>query len=113
MENPISVSERAAYHLRILRLIAANPEISQRELAVRLGVSLGKTHYLLHALLEKGLVKAESFRRHGNKLAYLYLLTPSGAAEKLRLTRSYIERKESEYEAIRAEIDELRREAAA
>ena len=105
--------EHTAHHLRILRLIAANPEISQRELAGQLGISLGKTHYLLKALLEKGSVKAESFRRHGNKLAYLYLLTPSGVAEKLHLTRSYLARKESEYEAIRAEIEQLRQEAAA
>lgn len=97
-------------HLRLLRIIEANPEISQRLLATEMGVSLGKTHYLLRALLEKGLVKAESFRSHGNKLAYLYLLTPSGVSEKLRLTREYLATKEAEYKAIRSEIEQLRKE---
>ena len=78
------MSEPDTYHLRLLRILEASPEISQRQLAGELGVSLGKTHYLLRALLEKGLVKAVGFRRHGNKLAYLYLLTPAGVSEKLQ-----------------------------
>lgn len=100
-------------HYQLLRLIQDQPAVSQRELAQALGVSVGKTHYLLRALLEKGLVKAESFRSHGNKLAYLYLMTPHGVAEKLRLTRTYLARKEQEYEAIRDEIEQLRREVVA
>ncbi len=100
-------------HLRLLRIIEANPEITQRMLASELGASLGKTHYLLRALLGKGLVKAEAFRRHGNKLAYLYLLTPRGVSEKLRLTREYLAMKEAEYEAIRSEIEQLRKEFTA
>lgn len=99
-------------HWRVLSLIEAEPELSQRQLSERLGVSLGKTNYLLRALLSKGLVKAENFRRSDNKLAYLYLLTPEGMAEKLRLTRAYLARKESEYQALKQEIDAVRNELA-
>ena len=94
----------------MLRFIEDNPEMSQRELARRLGVSVGKTHYLLKALLEKGLVKMDDFRRHGNKLAYAYLLTPSGIAAKLSLTQSFLRYKEAEYQSLRGEIDQLREE---
>ena len=105
------MSDPDIHQLRLLQIVEVSPEISQRILASRLGVSLGKTHYLLRALLEKGLIKAECFRRHGNKLAYLYKLTPRGIAEKVRLTRAYLARKEMEYEAIRVEIAELRLQA--
>lgn len=104
------MTPRETAHYRILRLIEDRPEISQRELARVLGVSLGKTHYLLKALLEKGLVKADNFRRSDNKLAYAYLLTPSGITAKLELTRAFLRHKESEYEAARAEIERLREE---
>ncbi len=75
-----------------------------------LGVSLGKTHYLLRALLDKGLVKMDNFRRHDNKLAYVYMLTPSGIAAKLSLTREFLNHKEAEYLALHGEIAQLRRE---
>jgi EPS-associated MarR family transcriptional regulator len=107
------VPEQDTHHLRVLRILEVNPGISQRQLAQELGVSLGKTHYLLRALLEKGLVKTENFRRNDKKLAYLYLLTPHGIAEKVRLTRSYLTLKEREYDAIRGEIELLRKEVAA
>jgi EPS-associated MarR family transcriptional regulator len=94
----------------MLRFIEEHPEMSQRELARLLGVSLGKTHYLLKALLEKGLVKMDDFRRHGNKLAYAYLLTPSGIATKLSLTKSFLRYKEAEYQSLRGEIAQLREE---
>lgn len=97
-------------HLKLLKLIERDPRLSQRELAHALGVSLGKTHYLLRALVEKGWVKVNNFRRNDNKLAYAYLLTPSGVGEKLRLTRDYLRRKEAEYEAMVAEIESLRSE---
>jgi EPS-associated MarR family transcriptional regulator len=97
-------------HLRILRVIEQHPEISQRELARELGVSLGKTHYLLKALLQKGLVKANNFRRSDNKLAYAYFLTPPGIAAKLELTRAFLRYKEAEYELVRDEINRLRQE---
>lgn len=104
----MSPSETA--HLQLLKLIERTPSLSQRELARELGVSLGKTHYLLRALVEKGWVKASNFRRNDNKLAYAYLLTPTGASEKIRLTRDYLHRKEAEYWAIVAEIEALRSE---
>lgn len=104
------MTPREAAHYRVLRLIEDQPEISQRELARALGVSLGKTHYLMKALLEKGLVKANNFRRSDNKLAYAYLLTPSGIAAKLELTRAFLRLKEDEYQAARDEIERLRRE---
>lgn len=97
-------------HLQLLKLIERSPGLSQRELSRELGVSLGKTHYLLRALVEKGWVKANNFRRNDNKLAYAYLLTPMGVREKLRMTRDYLRRKEIEYETIVAEIDLLRSE---
>jgi EPS-associated MarR family transcriptional regulator len=104
------VTPREAAQYRVLRLIDEQPEISQRVLARALGVSLGKTHYLLKALLDKGLVKANNFRRSDNKLAYAYLLTPSGIAAKLDLTRAFLRLKEDEYRAVREEIERLRRE---
>lgn len=100
-------------HLQLLKLIERSPGLSQRDLARELGVSLGKTHYVLRALVEKGWVKANNFRRNDNKLAYAYLLTPVGVSEKIRLTRDYLRRKEQEYTAIVAEIESLRREVSA
>lgn len=96
--------------LEALRLLAVRPELSQRELSRALGLSLGKTHYVLHALLDKGLVKIRNFRRNDNKLAYAYLLTPKGVRAKLRLTRSFLARKEAEFEYLRTMIDSLRHE---
>ena len=104
------MTPREAAHYRVLRLLEEQPEISQRELARALGVSLGKTHYLMKALLEKGLVKASNFRRSDNKLAYAYLLTPSGIAAKLDLTRRFLRLKEDEYRAAHDEIERLRQE---
>ncbi|MCS6930505.1 MAG: MarR family EPS-associated transcriptional regulator [Saprospiraceae bacterium] len=95
-------------HLRILKILDAEPDISQRELAQRLGVSLGKTNYLLLALLAKGYIKAGNFLRARDKLKYAYVLSPEGLAAKLRLTRNYLARKEQEYEALRAEIETIR-----
>ncbi|MEP6503580.1 MAG: MarR family EPS-associated transcriptional regulator [Betaproteobacteria bacterium] len=93
-----------------MRAVQEAPESSQRSLAKALGISVGKTNYLLRALLDKGLVKAENFRRSDNKLAYLYLLTPSGLVAKSRLTRAYLQRKETEYASLQLEISQLRAE---
>lgn len=100
-------------HLRLLKLIEAKPDASQRDLARELGVSLGKTHYLLKALLDKGLVKMANFRRNDNKLAYVYTLTPSGIAARLSLTRAFLQHKEAEYIALHREIAQLRQELEA
>jgi EPS-associated MarR family transcriptional regulator len=96
-----------------LRVLAERPELSQRELSAALGLSLGKTHYVLHALLDKGLVKARNFRRSDNKLAYAYLLTPAGVRAKLQLTRRFLARKEAEFEELRRAIALLRSEVGA
>jgi len=103
-------SEQA--YFRILKIVEAEPEISQRQLAERLGVSLGKTNYLIKALLDKGHIKAGNFMRAENKLKYAYLLTPEGIRAKLQLTRDYLARKEQEYIAMKAEIEAMRDELA-
>lgn len=100
------------YRYKILKLVSENPEISQRELAQQLGISLGKVNYCLKALIEKGLVKATNFRNNQNKLAYMYLLTPQGIEAKMTITLNFFKRKMDEYEALQAEIEELRREVA-
>lgn len=110
--TPFTEQDTAA-KLEVLRVLAARPEVSQRELSKALGLSLGKTHYLLHALLEKGLVKIENFKRNDNKLAYAYLLTPKGMKEKLRLTRSFLARKEAEFLSLKETISQLRQEIQA
>lgn len=95
---------------KVLRLIEEQPNLSQRELARRLGVSLGKVNYCLNALIDKGLVKASNFRSSNRKLAYAYLLTPRGVQEKAAITLRFLYLKLNEYEALRAEIAQLRRE---
>jgi EPS-associated MarR family transcriptional regulator len=92
----------------VLRLLDIDPSLTQRGLSRHLGLSLGKTHYVLHALLDKGLVKMGNFRRNDRKLAYAYLLTAAGLREKLRLTRSFLSRKEAEFNELQAVIAELR-----
>lgn len=96
--------------LQALRLLTERPELSQRQLSHEIGLSLGKTHYVLHALLDKGLLKIKNFRRSDNKRAYAYLLTPKGLNEKLRLTRAFLAHKEAEFESLQAAITQLRRE---
>lgn len=99
--------------LGALRVLALRPDLSQRQLSKELGLSLGKTHYVLHALVDKGLIKVRNFQRSDNKRAYAYLLTPAGLREKLRLTRHFLARKESEFDALRATISALRSEVGA
>ena len=104
------MTPREQAHLQVLKILTERPGISQRELADTLSVSLGKSNYLIKALLEKGLIKAENFRRSDRKLGYLYVLTPSGIDTRLRLTRTYLARKEAEYFALREELAGLRQE---
>ena len=96
--------------LNLLRALERQPDGSQRELARDLGMSLGKVNYCLKALLAKGWVKAQNVRKSQNKVAYLYLLTPAGVAEKSSLTARFLKRKVAEYEALEHEIELLRRE---
>jgi EPS-associated MarR family transcriptional regulator len=98
--------------LQLLRLLEEHPECSQRELSRLMGVSLGKTHYLLRALLEKGWVKVQNFSRSDRKLGYAYVLTPSGVRERMTLTRSFLARKEREYVELKTQISLLREELA-
>lgn len=96
-----------------MRLIAAHPEMSQRDLARELGISLGKVNYCLQALLGKGLIKAMNFKNNKNKIAYSYLLTPKGVDQKAKLTVDFLKRKEKEFEALKSEIEALKQEAGA
>jgi len=111
-DPPIAVAhgDGEAAKLAVLRLLEQQPELSQRELSDTLGLSLGKTHYVLHSLLDRGLVKAGNFRRSDRKLAYAYVLTPSGLREKLRLTRAFLQRKEAEFEQLKLTIASLKSE---
>ena len=97
-------------HYSLLKALEENPELSQRELAKRLGISLGKVNYCLNALVQKGSLKINNFRNSDNKQAYLYILTPRGIEEKARITVAFLNYKMREYERLEAEIRELRRE---
>ena len=115
MNTPLSTPTEAPdlhqeTHLRVLRLLEAAPCMNQRELAAALGVSLGKTNFCLKALLDKGLLKMQNFQSSQRKLAYAYLLTPAGIAEKAALTSRFLARKIAEYESLRTEIELLRSE---
>jgi EPS-associated MarR family transcriptional regulator len=102
------VSDEA--HFRVLRLLAQQPDASQRQLAKALGISLGKTNYCIQALLQKGWLKANNFANNRHKGIYRYLLTPSGLEAKARLTARFLQRKLAEYEALGHEIAQLRAE---
>lgn len=94
-------------HFRVMRLLQENPEMSQRELAAAVGVSVGGMHYVLNALIEKGLVKLGNFTAAEDKRRYAYILTPKGLSEKSAITRRFLVRKIEEYEALKNEIDAL------
>lgn len=95
---------------RVLRLLHDNPELSQRDLAEAVGISNGSAHYLLSALLDKGLIKLGNFTAAQDKRRYAYILTPKGIAEKAAITKRFLERKIEEYDALKAEIETLRDE---
>ena len=99
------------YRYRIPKLRENNPTASQREIARELGVSLGRVNYCLQALVEKGLIKVNNFRRNESKRAYLYFLTPKGMKEKSRVTVRFLKLKLDEYESLKREVAELQREA--
>ncbi|MDO9406412.1 MAG: MarR family EPS-associated transcriptional regulator [Polaromonas sp.] len=96
---------------QLLRQLTNQPAASQRSLAEQFGVSLGKVNYCLKALTDKGLLKADNFRRSDNKLAYAYVLTPAGLEERARLTKAFLQRKLLEFEVLQHEIEVLRAEA--
>jgi EPS-associated MarR family transcriptional regulator len=96
--------------LRIFRELNRSPEMTQREFSSRLGISLGKVNFLINALIQKGFVKVENFKKSSSKSKYLYCLTPSGIEEKSRMTYLFLKRKMREYEHLEREIQQLREE---
>ena len=105
----MQISDETRYHL--LKLLEANPSISQREMSKELGLSLGKINYCLQALIERGWIKARNFKNSKHKMAYMYFLTPSGLEEKARVTYRFLRLKLEEITALRREIELLRDEA--
>jgi EPS-associated MarR family transcriptional regulator len=108
LNNKAKIREEARF--QILRLLHENPELTQREMGDRVGISLGAVNYCLKALIDRGLVKAGNFSRSSNKFAYAYALTPAGIAEKTILTGRFLSRKVAEYQALRFEIEALSKE---
>ncbi|SVD18486.1 uncharacterized protein METZ01_LOCUS371340 [marine metagenome] len=94
----------------ILRILKDNPKVTQREMAKELGLSLGKTNYVVRALIDKGWVKLSNFKRSDNKLGYIYLLTPEGLSEKTTLAQNFLNRKSEEYNRLKKEIEMLKNE---
>ncbi|AJC23142.2 MarR family EPS-associated transcriptional regulator [Pandoraea pulmonicola] len=97
-------------YFRVLRILQENPDLTQRELAEKLGVSVGGLNYCLKALMLKGWVKMQNFAHSKNKFGYVYVLTPTGVAERAALTSRFLKRKMDEYEALKEEIEALKRE---
>lgn len=102
------VNDETRYQL--IRLIEENPNISQRELANRLGISLGKVNYCLRALINVGWVKAGNFVRSDNKMRYAYMLTPAGLSEKTKIAARFLQKKQAQYELLKIEIARLKSE---
>lgn len=96
---------------RVLHLLEEKPELTQRELAKKLGISLGSVNYCLRALIDIGHIKADNFKKARNKSIYLYLLTPKGVAEKAELTAGFLKRKMAEYHALKKEIKSIQSKA--
>lgn len=97
-------------HYHVLKHIESNPSITQRELAKELGVSVGKVNYCLKALIDKGWIKANNFKNSNKKLAYFYILTPSGLEQKAKITVNFLKRKINDYEELKKEIEVLKNE---
>ena len=95
---------------KLLKMLKDNPEMTQRQLSKELGLSLGKTNYLMRELIGKGWVKLTNFRRSNNKLGYLYVITPKGIEEKSILAKNFLERKSLEYNKLKEEIEILKSE---
>ena len=112
MSLPKASSATDEIQLRVLRLMQANPQMTQREMAEALGVSLGKTNFCIKALFERGLIKLHNFQNSRHKLAYSYLLTPVGIAEKSAITARFLKLKMAEYEQLKLEIASLKDEVA-
>ena len=103
--------QQSEIRLKVMRLISQMPELSSRQVADAIGISNGSAYYVLTALVEKGLVKLENFKKSPRKGRYAYLLTPKGIREKSILTHNFIERKQKEYENLKKEIEAMEKEA--
>tara|TARA_Y100000748_G_C15476066_1_gene480847 strand:+ start:1333 stop:1689 length:357 start_codon:yes stop_codon:yes gene_type:complete len=97
---------------KALKLLEQKPQLTQRELSKALGVSLGKTHYLVKSLIDVGWVKLENFKKSHNKWGYVYLLTPKGIFEKSMITAHFLKKKQAEFDELRKEIEQLKEEVA-
>ena len=97
---------------KLLKIIEAEPHLSQRDIAQKMGVSLGKTNYCLKALVDKGFIKLQNFYKNKKKSAYIYFLTPKGIEEKTAVTYRFLQRKIKEYENVKVEIESLKSETA-
>lgn len=104
---------RENLRFRVLRLLQDDPTLSNREIARKLGVSVGGVHYCLKALADKGMIKIRNFRVSDNKLRYAYIVTPKGVSERAILASRFLQRKMSEYEALKAEIEMISQEIRA
>jgi len=95
---------------RALKILEQKPDLTQRQLAKELDISLGKTHYLVKSLIDVGWVKLDNFQKSDNKWGYAYLLTPKGISEKAAITAQFLVRKRDEYRALYDEIEQLQEE---
>lgn len=110
MNNKSSKTQHPDTHFRVMDLIHKNPDISQRELAKEMGISLGSMHYCLKALAQKGWLKANKFKNNPEKSVYLYLLTPEGISQKSKLAIDFLRRKKQEYDELKKQIEQLSKE---
>ena len=104
----LSKQRQQDVHFQVMHILQKNPHFTQRELSQELGLSLGKLNYCLKVLANKGWIKIVNFTQSKSKYRYVYLVTPQGISEKARMTKEFLDRKISEYEALCREIDELR-----
>jgi len=100
-------NQNSDFEFKALKMLEENPKLTQRQISKELGISLGKTHYTLKALINRGLLTLERFRNSENKISYLYLLTPKGIAEKSSLAQDFLDRKQKEFERLKSEIEEM------
>ena len=110
IESNMMYEEEIEY--KLLKTLEGQPDLSQRDLAGQMELSLGKINYCMQALVKKGLVKANNFRNSKNKIAYFYKLTPTGIEQKTRLTVRFLQRKMVEYDSLKKEIEELKKEVS-
>ena len=98
--NKANITEHQEVVVKLLHIVYKNPEVPQRKIARSIGISLGKTNYIIKELAKKGIIKIENFLNSKNRWAYRYILTPKGIREKARITRNFVKRKMAEYEEL-------------